>query len=84
MCVSPSSPLLTVTDSLSGRVFLVDTGAQVSVIPVSSSTRATSSHDTSHRLQAANGSSISTYGKVEQLVCFGGRRYHGSFVDHGH
>ena len=80
MCVSPSSPLLTVTDSLSGRVFLVDTGAQVSVLPVSSSTRATSSRDTSPRLQAANGSSISTYGKVEQLVCFGGRRYHGSFV----
>ena len=31
------SPLLHVTDSVSGRRFLVDTGAQVSVVPYSSS-----------------------------------------------
>lgn len=77
---STTSPLLCLKDALSQRSFLVDTGAQVSVVPASASDRACALPNRAPQLQAANGSIISSYGTVSREVCFGGRRYHGDFV----
>lgn len=80
--VGSPSALLAITDTLSGRAFLVDTGAQVSVIPASSSSSSTSPASSSSsclKLQAANGSPIQTYGTVRMDVCFGGRTLTGRF-----
>ena len=57
---------LFVTDSISKRCFLVDTGAQVSVTPASKLDKKTKSRGPP--LQAANGSTITTYGT--RVVCF--------------
>ena len=66
-----SSSLFYVTDRCSSFRFLVDTGAEVSVLPVGT-------HDKSnpgpHPLRAANGSRISTYGQRSLTVDFGLRR----------
>ncbi|GFO17447.1 retrovirus-related pol polyprotein [Plakobranchus ocellatus] len=51
---------LFVTDEKSKRRFLVDTGAQVSVTPASWADKVSGA--TGPKLQAANGSSIATYG----------------------
>ncbi|GFO39909.1 retrovirus-related pol polyprotein [Plakobranchus ocellatus] len=51
---------LFVTDEKSKRCFLVDTGAQVSVTPASWADKVSGA--TGPNLQAANGSSIATYG----------------------
>ena len=56
---------LFVTDSISKRCFLVDTGAQVSVTPASKLDKKTGSRGSP--LQAANGSTITTYGT--RVVC---------------
>ena len=53
--------LLYVSDRKSGRRFLVDTGAEISVIPATGLKTRTSA--SSQPLLAANGSSIQTYGK---------------------
>ncbi|GFS16759.1 transposon Ty3-G Gag-Pol polyprotein [Elysia marginata] len=56
----PHDPQLFLTDLNTGRRFLVDTGAQVSVIPPTWFDRHHGQHGPP--LQAANGTSISTYG----------------------
>ena len=56
---------LLVTDSISKRCFLVDTGAQVSVTPTSKLDKKTGSRGPP--LQAANGSTITIYGTC--VVC---------------
>ena len=62
---------LFVTDSISKRCFLVDTGAQVSVTPASKLDKKTRSRG--HPLQAANGSTITTYGTRVVCLRFGQR-----------
>ncbi|GFO33742.1 Pol polyprotein [Plakobranchus ocellatus] len=54
---------LFVTDEKSKRCFLVDTGAQVSVTPASWADKVSGA--TGPNLQAANGSSIATYGSTD-------------------
>ena len=56
----PPSRLFFVTDRCSGLRFLVDTGAEVSVLPVSRLSRPPP--PTGHSLQAVNNSSIATFG----------------------
>lgn len=60
-------------DDISKRRFLVDTGAQVSVTPASSAEKV--SGTTGPPLQAANGSSIATYGSRVVPLRFGNRLF---------
>jgi predicted aspartyl protease len=65
------SRLLFIVDRNSRKRFLIDTGAEVSVIPPSSQQR----HDTSSiALRAANGSAIKTYGRRHVRLDLGLRR----------
>lgn len=70
-------PLLTIFDNNSCRRFLVDTGAQVSVVPVSPTDKvSTGSKDhAAPLLHAANGSHIKTYGSVYTVLHLGGKKY---------
>ena len=78
--VGPPSALLCVKDSISNLSFLVDTGAQVSVLPAPSALRSSCAVSNGPRLQAANGSDIKTYGTVHKDLCFGGRKFSGQFI----
>ena len=77
--VGPGSPLLCVKDDFSGKCFLVDTGAQVSVIPVLPNECTTPSLQ-GPRLQAANGSAIESYGSSSLVISLGGRKFRGRFI----
>ena len=59
----PSTPsrLLTIQDPLSRLIYLIDTGAEVSVLPPRADDRSHSPD--SVKLQAANGSTIQTFGR---------------------
>ena len=74
--VGPSQ--LVVQDESTGQEFLVDTGAQVSVIPASQLDREIGRKD-GPRLQAANGSTIQTYGTTERFLRLGGRAMKAKF-----
>ena len=63
---------LFVTDKSSGRHFLVDTGAQVSIIAKSSISR---HFPPGISLHAANGTEIPTYGVVRETIDLGLRRH---------
>lgn len=67
-------------DELSGVRFLVDTGAQVSVLPASQADRCTTNFTRSSPLRAANNSTISTYGAVTRALQFAGHRYTSPFI----
>ena len=77
--MGPTSNLLCLNDSITNTKFLIDTGAQVSVIPASPLDQVTS-HSPGLQLQAANGSPIKTYGKLSRAVRFNGRTFHGDFL----
>ena len=66
------SCLFYVTDSLTGLRFLVDTGADISVIPPSVSER--KHHKDSFSLQAVNNTPIATYGTQLRTLNIGLRR----------
>ena len=66
------SRLLFLTDATSGYRFLIDTGAEVSVVPPSATDR-TNKQDCSG-LRAVNGSSITTYGTRSLTLDLGLRR----------
>ena len=68
-----SSRLFHVQDRLSGRHFLVDTGAEVSIIPPSLSD-CTSHRHSPFSLQAINNTNISTYGVRSLTLDLGLRR----------
>ena len=65
--------LLFTWDSHSGRRFLVDTGAEVSVLPATGLDTRTGQSGPS--LKAANGSSIKTYGVRTTKLCFASRQF---------
>eukprot|EP00794_Sanderia_malayensis_P005073 gene5073-biopygen4132 len=69
--LSPSSRLFYVTDRYTGTRFLVDTGADVSVLPPSSSDKLRTSPVT---LQAVNHTPITTYGEKSCTLDIGLRR----------
>ena len=67
---SPSR-LLFLHDKISGRRFLIDTGAEVSIIPPTTADR---KHKPDLGLRAVNGSSIPTYGTRSLTIDLGLRR----------
>lgn len=67
----PSSKRLHVRDTKTGRVFLVDSGAEVSVLPAHPSIRKNPSNC---RLYAANDTPIDTYGETFCTLDLGLRR----------
>ena len=67
---SPSR-LLFLRDKISGRCFLIDTGAEVSIIPPTAADRR---HKPDLGLRAVNGSSIPTYGTRSLTIDLGLRR----------
>ena len=70
--------LLYVKDDISGRCFLVDSGAFVSVFPASGLD--TRSHRPSALLEAVNGSKIRTYGHKQITLSINGRKYAWQFL----
>ena len=77
-CKDKRAWLLYVKDDISGRRFLVDTGALVSVFPASGLD--TRSHRPSALLEAANGSTIHTYGDKVMTLSINGRKYVWKFI----
>ena len=78
MGVGHSGSLPFVTDTNSGRRFLCDTGAQVSILPASDLDVQQGGRGLV--LEAANGSPIQTFDKRDAVVCFGGQRFKWDFV----
>ena len=76
--VVPRLQQLIITDTNTNRRYLVDNGAQVSVIPASYIDRRSGA--TTDPLEASNGSSIATYGARNASLCFGGRVYSARIV----
>ncbi|XP_061902030.1 uncharacterized protein LOC133649214, partial [Entelurus aequoreus] len=73
-----ASELLFIADSSSRRRFLVDSGSQVSLLPATDADRATGG--CGPLLNAANGSSIDTFGSRLVTVCFHGRKFQWDFI----
>ena len=71
---------LMLQDEISGETFLVDTGAQVSVLPALPADRSATVPSTSSTLRAANNSTISTYGTVTRTLRFAGHSYTSPFI----
>jgi len=71
--VGPHPAQLVLRDKLTGRDFLIDTGAQVSLIPATVADRRMPSL-AAPKLSAANGSTITSYGVRTTHVSLGGRR----------
>ena len=69
---------LFVWDKISGRRFLVDTGAEVSVLPASGLDIRIGQKGSS--LQAANGSSIKTYGVCTTTLHLASHQYKWDFI----
>ena len=69
----PVSRLLHVTDPLTRHRFLIDTGAEVSVLPATSADRRRPSQP-EHTLRAVNDSSIASFGTRSLTVSLGLRR----------
>ena len=70
--------LLFITDSLSGRRLLVDSGAQRSILPAQAVDTMAGGHGP--QMDAANGTPIRTYCTRYVEVCFGGRSFSWDFV----
>ena len=78
MSVGAASRLLFIKDSLSGRNFLCDTGAQRSVIPATADETAGDAHGPA--LTSADDTPIRTYGTRAVNLLFGERRFVWDFV----
>jgi predicted aspartyl protease len=73
-CFTPSdNHRLCLTDSITGMTFLIDTGANVSVLPVNRCS-AKDRRECKYKLYAANNSEIKTYGTVVLELALGLRR----------
>ena len=77
---STLNSLFFVNDQRTSRSFLVDSGAEVSVLPASSEDRRSASNGKSTSLSAANGSSIPTFGKRSLSFQLSGTKYEWSFI----
>ena len=76
-----TSRLLHVPEKASGCSFLIDTGAEVSLIPASPADhRAATASAHSAPLVAANGTEIKTYGTRRIPLQFGNKHFQGSFI----
>ena len=73
-----SNQLLFVVDTLSGRKFLCDTGAQRSVVPATPEDAAGGSPGPA--LRSADNTPIRTYGLKTLDLCFGPRRFRWEFI----
>ena len=73
-----TSDLLYIKDDKTGRRFLVDTGAEVSVFPATGQDTRTRRPD--GNLEAANGSTCCTYGKRQITLSLDGRIFVWSFI----
>ena len=69
------SPLLYLNDNLSNRLFLVDSGAAISVLPHKSN-----ASPTANSLVSASGQSIPSWGTRTVPLSFNGRRFSWSFL----
>lgn len=78
MTGATTSRLLHVQDKVSGRSFLIDTGAEVSLVPASPADHRTAAP--SAPLVAANGTEIKTYGTRHIPLQFGNKRFKGSVI----
>lgn len=65
-----------IKDYVTGRKFLIDSGACISVLPVDSLQRRL---PVRQRFRAANGSSITSWGAVGMDLCFGKKFFRHSF-----
>ena len=73
--------LLHIQDRASGRSFLIDTGAEVSLIPASpADNHAANASTHSAPLMAANGTEIKTYGTRRIPLQFGNKHFQGSLI----
>ena len=77
-CRDKQARLLYVKDDISGRRFLVDTGALVSVFPASGLD--TRSYHARPLLEAANGSTIHTYGEKQMTMSINRWKYVWKFL----
>ena len=66
--VGPQKAQLIISDSVSGRRYIIDTGAQVSVLPAT--WRDKQARTSGAPLLAANGSTINTYGALNTTIRF--------------
>ena len=74
--VGPPPPSqLVLRDAISGRTFLIDTGAQVSLIPATAENKCRPPTGDTPKLSAANGTAIASYGVTQTHVSFGGRKF---------
>ena len=71
---SSSINSLSITDSRQGVSFLIDSGADVSVLPATQNNKR-NVHQTTKNLIAANGTPIKTYGKTRRRVTLGKKQY---------
>lgn len=81
--VSPpdSSCLLSIRDDCSGRLFLIDTGAQVSVVPVTCRDRVAPPPATGPKqLQSANGSTIRVHRTARTTLYLAGSKFPADIV----
>ncbi|KAG1936440.1 interleukin-1 receptor accessory protein-like 1-A [Pimephales promelas] len=78
MSVGRVDRLLFIRDSISGRRFLCDTGAQRSILPASRLDMVADRHGPP--MEAANGSPIRTYGTRYVELCFEGQQFGWDFV----
>ena len=76
--VGTTNRLLFIRDTISGRKFLCDTGAQRSVVPATANDTAGGLHGPP--LTSANDTPIRTYGTRTVDLCFGGQRFTWDFV----
>lgn len=72
--------LLEVRDGRTGWQFLVDTGAEVSVVPATRSDRSCGTNYDGPHLRAANGSIIRTYGSLKTTIRLGSRQFAASLI----
>ena len=78
LSVGRTGRLLFIQDTISGRRFLCDTGAQRSILPALPLDILADGFGPP--LEAANGSPIRTYGTRHVALCFGGQRFSWDFI----
>lgn len=76
----PSPPQLVLRDAISGRTFLIDTGAQVSLIPATQKDKGRPTTTDSPKLSAANGTAIPSYGIQKSTLSFNRRLFTATLI----